>query len=311
MDFLTCPFLNADCINVACQIWDTKYLKCGMLGTNGTEVFSDSTATIGVQVFSEEYKTGVEVWSDPNKTPGVQIYTDVDSTELSVKPPEGIPAAAVLVSEYYGDEDLDDNGLIYGVDFYITDDIPMLEGIPPAGIAMTRDEYNTTLTLPYTAKSIIFDIANNHGNLGQMGIRSIEFFLNNVLINVASNEITCYGNKISDDYKVDYAFTTGLSKTGTSTNTSWENNSTTNTRIICVFNNAIEFNRIDINNYHTFGTAYYNGILSGKIYLSADSITNISYGSNTSNYTKIYDWSFTIHTDDDIEDPQTLTLLPI
>lgn len=33
-----------------------------------------------------------------------------------------VPKASVLVSEYMGNQDLDGNGLVYGFDFYITED---------------------------------------------------------------------------------------------------------------------------------------------------------------------------------------------
>lgn len=55
-----------------------------------------------------------------------------------------MPKAATLVSEYYGNEDLDNNGLIFGYDFYISNPPKMLESIEfdttPVS-AMTWEEY--------------------------------------------------------------------------------------------------------------------------------------------------------------------------
>jgi hypothetical protein len=55
-----------------------------------------------------------------------------------------MPKAATLVSEYYGNQDLDGNGLIFGKDFYITNPPKMLESIefdttPPS--ALTWEEF--------------------------------------------------------------------------------------------------------------------------------------------------------------------------
>ena len=55
----------------------------------------------------------------------------------------GIPQSSLLVSEYYGNQDMDGNGLIYGVDFYISSsDIPQsLKIIPKKGAPMTWNDY--------------------------------------------------------------------------------------------------------------------------------------------------------------------------
>jgi hypothetical protein len=55
------------------------------------------------------------------------------------------PHASALVSEFMSTEDLDNNGLIYGKDFYITPSTvpPMLKNmnIPKKGISMTWTDY--------------------------------------------------------------------------------------------------------------------------------------------------------------------------
>src|SRR5574343_1131942 len=55
-----------------------------------------------------------------------------------------VPKAATLISEYFGAEDLDNNGLIFGYDFYISNPPKMLESIEfdttPVS-AMTWEEY--------------------------------------------------------------------------------------------------------------------------------------------------------------------------
>ncbi len=52
------------------------------------------------------------------------------------------PAASNLVSEYYSNQDLDGNGLIYGIDFYISNDAPViLQTLPKRGVPMTWAAY--------------------------------------------------------------------------------------------------------------------------------------------------------------------------
>lgn len=52
------------------------------------------------------------------------------------------PAASLLSQEYYTNEDMDGNGLIYGIDFYISTGRPkMLDYIPKRGVPMTWTEY--------------------------------------------------------------------------------------------------------------------------------------------------------------------------
>jgi hypothetical protein len=57
----------------------------------------------------------------------------------------GVPLAAILVNEYMGSQDLNGDGMIYGVDFHISPDCPerppMLETFPTGGIAMTWPDY--------------------------------------------------------------------------------------------------------------------------------------------------------------------------
>ena len=56
------------------------------------------------------------------------------------------PKAAVLVNEYMGNEDLDGNGLIYGVDFHIgPGKPPMLNSMPENGSTLTWQQYLNSL----------------------------------------------------------------------------------------------------------------------------------------------------------------------
>jgi hypothetical protein len=53
-----------------------------------------------------------------------------------------IPTASLLVQEYYNNEDIDGNGMIYGVDFYISSNRPkILDNIPKRGVGMSWESY--------------------------------------------------------------------------------------------------------------------------------------------------------------------------
>lgn len=64
-----------------------------------------------------------------------KINTMTDATATTM--------ASTLVNEYYGGQDMDGNGLVYGVDFYISsEDIPqVLIYIPENGAPMTWTDY--------------------------------------------------------------------------------------------------------------------------------------------------------------------------
>jgi hypothetical protein len=72
------------------------------------------------------------------------LVTDVDNLWNLFNRVLAMPKASTLVSEYYGNEDLDNNGLVFGYDFYISNPPKMLESIEfdtqPVS-AMTWEEY--------------------------------------------------------------------------------------------------------------------------------------------------------------------------
>jgi len=64
------------------------------------------------------------------------------NSEVALTTSSTTPAASLLVQEYYNSEDADGNGLIYGVDFYISTGRPkILENIPKRGVPMQWQEY--------------------------------------------------------------------------------------------------------------------------------------------------------------------------
>lgn len=75
-------------------------------------------------------------------------------------------------------------------------------------------EYGT-----HTAKSFVFDIDGNHGSASFIGIRSVEFYLNDVLYDVTDG-ITAYSTAYHSNFPPATAFYTTFAKTGTWSGTS-------------------------------------------------------------------------------------------
>jgi len=105
-------FVHMDCIESLCQLWDTRHNRCGIKVTDYNQGDGD-----GMIICSDDQCSG-----------------------------SSIPIVTPLVSEYHGNEDLDGNGLIYGVDFVLSDPPPMLQGIPSVSTTMTFQEYKDSIT---------------------------------------------------------------------------------------------------------------------------------------------------------------------
>jgi|WetSurMetagenome_2_1015567.scaffolds.fasta_scaffold02911_9 hypothetical protein len=67
------------------------------------------------------------------------LKTSIESVNTSID--KGSNAASLLSAEYYSKQDLDNDGLVYGIHFYITNCPPMLTTIPARGTPLTWDQY--------------------------------------------------------------------------------------------------------------------------------------------------------------------------
>lgn len=105
-------FVKIECLQSECQQWDSRHNRCSKALTNYNDGDGD----------------GVLTCADDQCTSG-----------------GGGSAASTLVQEYYGGEDLDGNGLVCGVDFYISDAPPMMSSIPQTGTSMTMQQYKDSL----------------------------------------------------------------------------------------------------------------------------------------------------------------------
>ncbi len=164
--------------------------------------------------------------------------------------------------------------------------------------------------MSYTAKSIIIDVADNHGSGEALALRSVEFYLNEVLIALTTSDFATYSTSCIDpDYfGPDNIFDTTLSKIGFSVGTSFGTANLTDQRVIVVFNSAITFDSIVVNNFHDGGYGIDAGANHTKIYTSTDTITNTAYSADTENYTLIFDGVIAQHLASDAVDDQELSL---
>lgn len=161
------------------------------------------------------------------------------------------------------------------------------------------------------AKSIIFDIADNHGAAQYVGVRAIEFYLGLVRADLPNTGyFDSYATTfLNSDYGPDHAFLTGESKTGTSAYRNFLSaGAITNQRLIIVLNDPVEFDSIVVNNCHAYGGSRDIGFNNVKITISTDAITDTTYNAAVANSEVIFDDAFAIHIVGDVVDDQVLQL---
>jgi len=169
--------------------------------------------------------------------------------------------------------------------------------------------------MSYTAKSVILDMADNHGSIQVMGLRSVDFWFEGSKITLESglevSDFTSYGTTNNPPFSVGNVFNTSLSKIGTHTGTGWLSGfegGSVNQRLICVFNFPITFDEIRINNIHESGASTDAGAKNVVITISDDVITDTTYNAAISNSEIIFDGQFDEHVALDVEDEQILVL---
>jgi hypothetical protein len=153
-----------------------------------------------------------------------------------------------------------------------------------------------------TARSVIFDIADNWGDGSWMGIRSIEFKLNGSVIALTPSDFAAYGNQHSSGYGVANAFDTTKPKSGGVNGNAWQVNASSNTRIIVVFNAEQSFDEIVINNFYSSSHGDgARGARNVRITRSPDEVTDTTYNAAVSNGTVLNDaeWPMATGTEQD------------
>ena len=160
-----------------------------------------------------------------------------------------------------------------------------------------------------SAKSVIFDIADDWGRAIALGVRSIEFSLGGSVIPLLSSDFTAYAtNSANSDSLPEFSFDTSLSKVGDTTLVSWNTSfyTSTNQRLIIVFNSEQTFDEIIITNYHRLGYYPDSGAKNVKITTSTDAITDVTYNAAIANSTVLNNTAWPEHVALDIADDQTV-----
>jgi hypothetical protein len=158
-----------------------------------------------------------------------------------------------------------------------------------------------------TAKSVIFDITDNWGDSYNVGIRSVEFWLNGVRHDLLPADFSAYATSfINDDVKPECAFDTSVSKVGSAFGTSWAASSPTSQRLICVFNNPIQFDEIRISNFHDSGQLPGIGARTTVTTISSDAVSDTTYKAGILNSSEIFNGVLEAHVEDDVTDEQSI-----
>jgi len=158
-----------------------------------------------------------------------------------------------------------------------------------------------------SAKSVILDIADSY-NTTRISIRSIDFFLDDVLVGITT-EFTAYATtERASEYSAEYTFDTSTSKINAAVDNQWESASFayTNQRLIIVFDTPTEFDKIVVNNTHNSGGTTSSGAQNVVIPSSTDSIVDTTYNATITNPTVLFDDVFDQHVASNVEDPQTI-----
>jgi len=165
----------------------------------------------------------------------------------------------------------------------------------------------------FTAKSVVFDIADNYGGADAIGVRSIEFYDGAGLVAVSSGNCTAYNSsQYGPQYHASYAFYTGLSKIDSAqVSTCWKSGyqHTSNERIVVVFDTDINFTSIVINNYHDNGGVTSQGASGVKVTITSDAYSTTTYGASVTGGRVLFDSTISEHIASNAVDDQTLDLL--
>ena len=164
----------------------------------------------------------------------------------------------------------------------------------------------------HTMRAITVDCANNYGGTSFLGIRSIDLYLDDVLLEITAINRTFGQTSFFSSLLASRSFLSFYLKTG-SIGEQWLSASAmvTNQRIWMRSDTDLIFNRIVVNNSHNTGTQTDNGAKDVVINITEDTGTPSSaYNVSMPGEVKIYDAQFLRHIDANEADPQELLLIP-
>ena len=162
----------------------------------------------------------------------------------------------------------------------------------------------------YTAKTVVFDILDDHGDTSYMSVRSIEFYLNGGLIpNIATTDFIATSSSQHVLYLPEYSFDTSTSKIGSFGVNAWISSSNASQRLICTFNTITTFDNIVINNGHDSGTNTDIGIKNIKISMTLDEVPVTTFSGELTNATTYFNGIIPEHITSNIIDDIDMSLL--
>ncbi|MCP4159895.1 MAG: hypothetical protein GY760_07475 [Deltaproteobacteria bacterium] len=211
--------------------------------------------------------------SDTLRGAGRQIHTDVTNIEST---------SSEVINEFT------ESGVKVGTDVHLN---KLNSEIATFGFQTTHKTEPTTRTV----KSAVFKFEDNWG-ASDMGIRRIEFYKGDSLINLAESNFTAYvANEISGK-EAKHAFITSGDKIDSSENCSWSTDAVNTEQVlIIVFNSSKDIDYIRVHNYHHSGANSDSGVKNTKVYFTDYDYTDTSYSNEVTNSELVYDGVFDQH----------------
>ena len=164
----------------------------------------------------------------------------------------------------------------------------------------------------YTARSFTVDMPDNQGGVTFIGVRSIDLYLNDTLLEITSSGKDFGGTSFFSTSSFEKAFISSYLKTGLFSE-GWASLAgvTTNQRIWMWSDSDLVFNRAVVNNFHNSGASTEEGANNVKIHISQNTAKpGDAFEALVPDWVKIYDGLFLEHVALDQADPQELILIP-
>lgn len=166
---------------------------------------------------------------------------------------------------------------------------------------LTKTEYTDV-------KSVVFDIADNWGNANYFALRSIEFYLNGLPLDISIDDLDAYATTATNGFPVNNCLDRSISKVGDWIDTQWVSIGINPQRIIVVFKSPQIIDQIMINNSHHNGSIITSGIKNTIITISPDEVVNTTYATEIENGKIIFDGVISQHPETDTIDDQSYCL---
>lgn len=175
------------------------------------------------------------------------------------------------------------------------------------GVGDIPDDMSCLMGQPISAKTVVIDIDDNHGYVGNVGMRSFEFLMDGKVIPLmpADYEVDV-SSEVSDREAINL-FDVSRSKTGNDFGNEWQSEFGVvgNIRIVLRLYDEIKFNEIHINNAHAYGNGTDKGAKSIKIQVSSSSVVDTVYGNTVVNSYSIFQGDIRQHVIANTDDNQS------